>query len=161
MPQVEAEVSEKVEEILKQELTRLRQQLDYIKEKPSKKKKGGQKKKKGKEKKVKCCNAMNLVGHVEDIFPDLVKDGILKAVEPATLDDLLGSFPLIPLPTADFVPPPTVWHIKQYLVEQIILPLAVTDIRQRTRFPARSLLLYGPPGMTVISQWFAGTFREK
>ncbi|PHJ24943.1 aaa family protein [Cystoisospora suis] len=146
MPQVDAEVSERVEEILKQELTRLRQQLDYIKEKPAKKKKGGQKKKKGKEKKVKCCNAMSLVGPAEDIFPDLVKDGILKAIEPATLDDLRGSFPLTPLPTTDFVPPPTMWHIKQYLVEQIILPLAVTEIRQQTRFPAKSLLLYGPPG---------------
>ncbi|CBZ50714.1 putative AAA family ATPase domain-containing protein [Neospora caninum Liverpool] len=149
LPQVESEVTVAVDELLKQELVRLRQQFDLVKEKPRKKgqKTGGKKAgKKGGTAKTKCCNAANLAGPLEDIFPDLVKDGILRGVEPAKLDDFIGNFPVCPTPTDEFLPAPTAWQIKQFLVEQIILPLASTSIREKTPFPARSLLLYGPPG---------------
>ncbi|ESS29655.1 ATPase, AAA family protein [Toxoplasma gondii VEG] len=150
LPQVEREVTAEVDELLKQELVRLRQRFDLVKEKRSKRKgqKGAKKAKNGEKnaKKVKCCNAMDIAGPDEDIFPDLVKDGILKAIAPAKLEEFIGNFPVCATPTEEFLPAPTAWQIKQFLVEQIILPLASTHIRERTPFPARSLLLYGPPG---------------
>ncbi|KEP64210.1 UNVERIFIED_CONTAM: ATPase, AAA family protein [Hammondia hammondi] len=150
LPQVEREVTAEVDELLKQELVRLRQRFDLVKEKRSKRKgqKGAKKAKKAEKngKKVKCCNAMDIAGPDEDIFPDLVKDGILKAIAPAKLKEFIGNFPVCAAPTEEFLPAPTAWQIKQFLVEQIILPLASTHIRERTPFPARSLLLYGPPG---------------
>ncbi|PFH32314.1 ATPase, AAA family protein [Besnoitia besnoiti] len=148
LPQIESEVSTEVDDLLRQELSRLRLHFDLVKEKPAKKggKKGSRQKGRTKQKKAKCCNAMKIVGPPEDIFPDLVKDGILKAIQPANLKDFIGSFPAMPVPTGEFLPAPNAWQIKQFLTEQIILPLASTRIREKTPFPARSLLLYGPPG---------------
>ncbi|CEM19665.1 unnamed protein product [Vitrella brassicaformis CCMP3155] len=169
-PTVEEEIRQQVDALIKEELENLINMYEKAKDKKKKggKKKGkkGGKKKGGKGKKEKkWCIAQGLIGNKEDLFPDLVKDGILKKIKPVHLSQFYGEFAFLgasqrycpptapPPPPPDpsqpskdiyeYVVPPSAGMVKQLLVENVILPLGSDYIRQRAPFACRSLLLYG------------------
>lgn len=160
-PIVEAELRAVVDDMMREELANLKILFEGSKKGKKEKKKKPKKQKKGKKEK-KWNPAMGSISDRKECVYDLVEIEILKKVEPCRLDDFWGEYHFLGAmqrANAKWCPPPSAQMVRSLIVEHCILPLAVTDIRQKApeHLTARSLLLYGPKGSgkTMIARAIA------
>ncbi|CAD7956861.1 unnamed protein product [Amoebophrya sp. A25] len=90
-----------------------------------------------------------MISNVQDCYPDLVEQEMIKKIDPCTLSDIVGEFQYLGAyqrTQETYCPPPSIQMVKSLIVEHCILPLSSLSIRQKIPYAARSLLLYGPKG---------------
>ncbi|XP_012641646.1 IQ and AAA domain-containing protein 1-like [Microcebus murinus] len=142
---VEQEIRVQVDELMRQELRKLRLAVDREEErslKPPKKKPG---KKTGKKKKGKDLTPDR---SVDSLFEELVFFGILKKSESVALKDYIGDYLYLgsTLTLANKLPMPSLFDIRQNVALYAVLRLGSPDIHAMAPL-IRSLLLVGPSGM--------------
>ncbi|CAD7971149.1 unnamed protein product [Amoebophrya sp. A120] len=148
-PMVEARLREQVDAQMQEELMNLKSMYDKAKKKKEKKKKGKKGKKDKGKKAKKWCVAVGMISNVQDCFPDLVEQEMIKKIEPCRLDDIVGDFHYLGAyqrTQETYCPPPSIQMVKSLVVEHCILPLSSLSIRQKIPYAARSILFYGPKG---------------
>lgn len=139
---VAKEVRREVDDVLRAELENL--QLALRKGKKGKKKKKKKKKKGGKKKGKKDITANR---SVEDIYANLVKDGIVQRIPKVHLKDFVGDYNLLALTMREkevFVDPSPL-NVRQTIAETAILPLGSHYVHQSVPL-LKAICLYGPRG---------------
>ncbi|XP_044745551.1 IQ and AAA domain-containing protein 1-like isoform X2 [Coccinella septempunctata] len=139
--EVQLEMRQKVDEMMRLELELLNDALARDKnKKPKKPKKPKAKRKKGKK------PPKDITAHrtTEEIFQELVDNGIIRLYPKTRLDEFIGDFSYnnMELRQNEFLdPPPCLGDVKQAIVVDLILPLGLSVCKQRVR----SAILCGPP----------------
>nr|CAH7720166.1 unnamed protein product [Callosobruchus chinensis] len=142
--EVQIEVRQKIDEAMRIELEMLEDALeeDRIRMGKKKKKKKG-KKGKGKKKKKGKKGKKDPTGDrtTEDLFQELVNQGIIRTYPKASLSDYHGDFSYKnwELRNEDFDPPATLLDVRQAVIMNCIIPLGVTTMQR-----PRSVLIAGP-----------------
>ncbi|XP_059846172.1 dynein regulatory complex protein 11-like [Hypanus sabinus] len=145
--EVEAEIRQQVDELMREELRNLRMAIEQdfsepLKAKPKTKKKG---KDKGAKKKDKDLTAHRTLTSLCD---ELIKQGLMKAAPHVRLSNYLGDFGYLgsSLLAADIEPQPSLCDIRQIITMYAILPLGSQTLHEKAPL-VRSILLAGPPGV--------------
>ena len=152
MPEIEKNIEQEVDEIIKCELKNLYLKLG-IKKKKKKKKRGKKKKKKNKnkgkgDKRGKKIPGAKAVGKraPPDLLGDTAKFGILKRLKPAKLSDFKGDYNLlrtIQEAQAPSQPDPSLAQLRNAIAELVGIPLGVGFTEKNKN---RTYLFYGPQG---------------
>ncbi|XP_021561947.1 IQ and AAA domain-containing protein 1-like [Carlito syrichta] len=142
--EVEQEIRIQVDELMRQELKKLRLAVDKEEERPFKapKKKPGKKTGKKKEKDLTPDRS------VDSLYEELVTFGFLKKSETVTLKDYIGDCLYLgsTLTLANKLPMPSLFDIRQNIALYAVLRLGSPDIHAMAPL-IRSILLVGPSGM--------------
>ena len=150
MPKVQKDHQKDVDEMIKMELENLKLQLAGGKKKKGKGKKKKKKGRKGKKKLNKLPGAKYIRDMSDyDMLVELVKNGIVKKLPPASLKDFIGEFNYIHMMMEDLNDrprEPSMALIRQLVTEFIIFPLGSALVRKRFPDHVRAFLFYGPAG---------------
>ncbi|XP_012935147.1 dynein regulatory complex protein 11 [Aplysia californica] len=144
---VETVVRAQVDEVMRQELDRLRYAVDQqVAGKPKKPKEKKKKKDKKKKKKKKKMKDLTPGVPIEELFKELVLEGIIKKVPNTPLSDFLGSYNLISDTDAETIEClPDLADIRKMVFDFGILPMSSSSVHLLAPF-YKSLILVGPHG---------------
>ncbi|CAH1966645.1 unnamed protein product [Acanthoscelides obtectus] len=141
--EVQIEVRQKIDEAMRIELEMLEDALEQDRirmgKKRNKKKRKGNKGKKKKGKKGKKDPTGDRT--TEDLFQELVNEGIIRSYPKVSLSEYHGDFSYKnwDLRNEDFDPPGTLLDVRQAVITNCIIPLGVTSMQR-----PRSVLIAGP-----------------
>ncbi|XP_050296762.1 IQ and AAA domain-containing protein 1-like [Anthonomus grandis grandis] len=135
--ETQLEIRKQADALMRLELDMLQEALAKDKGKKYKKKKQ-KKKRKGRKKGKKDITADRMI---EDLFQELVDNGIIRNYPKAKLEDFLGDFSYknTELRMQEFDPPPTILDVRQAITLSCIQPLGVETMKK-----PRSVLIAGP-----------------
>ncbi|ENN72771.1 hypothetical protein HUJ04_013362 [Dendroctonus ponderosae] len=136
--ETQLEIRRQADELMRLELEILQEALAKDKGKKYKKKKQKNKRKKGKKKGKKDLTANRMI---EDLFQELVNNGVIRCYPQARLDEFLGDFSYnnTELRAKEFDPAATILDVRQAVTLNCIQPLGVEIMKK-----PRSVLLVGP-----------------
>ncbi|KAM7104212.1 dynein regulatory complex protein 11 isoform 1-T1 [Molossus nigricans] len=151
--ELELEIREQVDELMRQELKNLKLAVNREKELPPKtpKKKGGKNKQKEKKgKKGKKGKFKDLTGDrtIESLYQELVQEGLLMQVLKVGLSDYIGEYSYLgtTLRRVSIEPMPSLLDVRQLVTLYGILPLGSQAVHEKAPL-VKSLLLAGPAGV--------------
>lgn len=146
--EVELEIREGVDEIMRAELEQLIQALDKPKKgKKGKGKKGKGKGKKGKGKKGKKEKDYTPNRTIESLYEELVQNQIMIKPKQMKMKDFQGSYSYLAncLRTRDIEPSPSAHDIKNLISLYCVLPLGSQEVHEHAPH-MKSILITGPKG---------------
>ncbi|KAL1501910.1 hypothetical protein ABEB36_007143 [Hypothenemus hampei] len=135
--ETQLEVRKQADELMRLELELLERALAKDKHKKYKKKK----KKKKRKKKKKGKKDITKDRMLEDLFQELINNGVIRQYPNARLDEFLGDFSYknTELRALDFDPPAAILDVRQAITLNCIQPLGVETMKK-----PRSVLIVGP-----------------
>ncbi|XP_039609173.1 dynein regulatory complex protein 11 isoform X2 [Polypterus senegalus] len=147
--EIETEIRQQVDELMREELKNLKLAVDKDKggrtktSKKQKKKKGGKSGKKKKKEKDLTSDRT-----IESLYQELVEQGILKQANNATLKDYLGEYSYLgtTLRQTDIEPMPSLSDVRQVISLNAVLPLGSACVHENAPL-VKSILLVGPKGV--------------
>ncbi|PAA67765.1 hypothetical protein BOX15_Mlig006146g1 [Macrostomum lignano] len=151
--EVEREIRQQVDELMRQELQNLKVAIDKEKvrkgKKSGKKKKGKKGKKSGKKgKKGKKEKDLTPDSTIEELFEELVMNGIIKKVPKVSMADYEGEYNYLgtTLKQANLEPMPSLADVRRTVSELACLPMG-SEVVHKSAPLVKSLLLAGPSGI--------------
>ncbi|XP_072101434.1 dynein regulatory complex protein 11-like, partial [Mobula birostris] len=147
--EVEVEIRQQVDELMREELRNLRMAIEQDFSEPLKAKPRPKKVRQGKDKGAKKKDK-DLTAHrtLSSLCDELIKQGLLKTAPHVRLSNYLGDFGYLgsSLLAADIEPQPSLCDIRQIITTYAILPLGSQTLHEKAPL-VRSILLAGPPGV--------------
>ncbi len=116
---------------------------------------GGGKKKKKKKRGPKVPGARQCANRdPRDMLAELIEQGIVKKLMPAHIDDMIGEPNLLRLKQEqvqkEFSPDPSMWDLRQTIVEQVCMPLGSKYVKTRLE-KMNYYLFFGPHGSGKVA----------